>query len=273
MNGRATANALNASLLREDELMRTSPESWRPLPCTEITLLRRFFDLQAGTIWSDLRVLLPNVRGTLVDVGCGAQPYRRLLDRSVDYIGIDTADAGAAFGYQADGTRYYDGRIWPVDYQIADVVLATETLEHVLDPAQFLSEADRVLKPGGTLILTVPFAARWHFIPYDFWRFTPSGLRELLAARPFEDVRIYARGNEVTVACYKAMALLVRFIFPQNEPLLKYLALRGIGLLVFPIFIALTVAAQMSLRSGGGDDCLGYTVLAVKSGDDQKSPA
>lgn len=162
------------------------------------------------------------------------------------------------------GTRYYDGRIWPVDDRSVDAVLATETLEHVLDPVQFLTEADRVLKPGGTLILTVPFAARWHFIPRDFWRFTPSGLRELLGARRFENIRICARGNEVTVACYKSIAILARFILPQNELLLQRLVMRGIGLVVLPVFVALRVAAQLSLRSGGGDDCLGYTVLAGK---------
>ena len=243
-------------------------ESWRPVPCAETTPLRRFFDLQAGTVGADLSAILPDVRGTLVDVGCGAQPYRVLLDPSVDYIGIDTAQAGTAFGYETPGTRYYDGRIWPVDDRSADSVLATETLEHVLDPVQFLTEADRVLKPGGTLILTVPFAARWHFIPHDFWRFTPSGLRELLAARKFENIRIYARGNEVTVACYKSIAILLRFILPQNESLFKRLMLLSIGLLVSPMFVALTVAAQLSLRSGGGDDCLGYTVLAGKSTDD-----
>ena len=64
-------------------------------------------------------------------------------------------------------------------------VLATETLEHVSRPVRFLAEARRCLSPGGRLMLTVPFAARWHYIPHDYWRFTPSGLRQLLTDAGF----------------------------------------------------------------------------------------
>ena len=39
-----------------------------------------------------------------------------------------------------------------------DVVLLTQVLEHVLRPAAVLTEIARVLRPGGTLFATVPFA-------------------------------------------------------------------------------------------------------------------
>lgn len=68
-------------------LVHCASEQWRP-PMFHPTVtgwqefasaIRRFFDLQAGSIWNDLAVVLPKVRGTLLDVGCGAQPYRGLL--------------------------------------------------------------------------------------------------------------------------------------------------------------------------------------------------
>ena len=87
----------------------------------------------------------------------------------------------------------------------ADAVLCTETLEHVRDAGAFLSELNRALAPGGQLILTVPFAARWHFVPYDYWRYTPSGLAHVLSEAGFCEVRIYARGGALAVAGYKVL--------------------------------------------------------------------
>ena len=96
--------------------------------------------------------------------------------------------------------------------------------EHVPEPGAFLAEASRCLRPGGRLLLTVPFAARWHYIPHDYWRFTPSGLERLLSAAGFRDAAIYARGNSLTVACYKAMALMLPLLLPQQQGFVKRIA-------------------------------------------------
>jgi hypothetical protein len=44
--------------------------------------------------------------------------------------------------------------------------------------------------------------------------------------------------------------------------------LRLAGLAFLPFFVLLAVVANLSLRGRGGDDCLGYTVLAVRSSHD-----
>jgi SAM-dependent methyltransferase len=254
-------------------LVEATSESWRPRLFRETTtglsrLLaaeRRFFDIQAGSAWRDLRAVLPSLRGTVLDVGCGAQPFRSLVNPQATYQGIDTDEAKAHFGYEMPNTTYFSGDTWPVAAASANVVLCTETLEHVLDTRHFLAEAARSLAPGGTLLLTVPFAARWHFIPYDYWRFTPSSLNQLLTAAGFHNVRVYARGNAFTVACYKLMTLLLLLLMPQTASRFTALLLRLAGVLSLPLFILLAVLANLSLRNRGGDDCLGYTVLAVRS--------
>jgi SAM-dependent methyltransferase len=144
-----------------------------------------------------------------------------------------------------------------------DTVLATETLEHVSDPEEFVREALRVLRPGGNLVLTVPFAARWHFIPYDYWRFTPAGFQRLLSKAGFTNVKVYARGNAVTVAAYKNLALLAALLLPQSSSRLKNLLLRVAGIVTLPLFLLFALVGNISLRSRGGDDCLGYTVFAT----------
>ena len=234
------------------------PIGWR---ARALAAVRRFLDLQAGSIWRDLAHVLPQVNGLAVDVGCGAQPYRPLFAPGVRYLGIDTEDAKAHFGYEIPGTRYFAGDTWPVEDGAADFILCTETLEHVPEPPRLLAEAMRCLRPGGTLLLTVPFAARWHFIPYDYWRFTPSGLTRLLAAGGFADIRVYARGNAVTVACYKTMALILRLAMPQSGP---RLVLQLLSIPFLPVLFVLAAIANLSLSGQGGDDCLGYTALAKR---------
>jgi SAM-dependent methyltransferase len=256
---------------RLNQLERVS-ESWRPPLFKPIetrgdrwlAAARRILDLQAGSIWRDLSLLLPGSRGVILDVGCGAQPYRPLINPAACYRGIDYADAQRHFGYSMPETTYYEGDRWPVSDASVDVVLSTETLEHVPDPPVFLAQAFRCLKPGGRLILTVPFAARWHFIPHDYWRFTPSGLQRLLSSAGFTRIAVFARGNVVTVACYKVMALVLRLLMPQTENRWKRIVLRVFGIPMFPFLIILAVIANYSLSFEGGDDCLGYTAIAVR---------
>lgn len=226
--------------------------------------LFRFLDLQMGTVWRDLSRELPRVKGTALDVGCGLQPFRPLFAPGVRYIGLDTVDSKAHFGYEAPDTLYYKGKTWPVKTRAVDFILCTETLEHVAEPMDLLKEASRVLKPGGHLLLTVPFAARWHFIPYDYWRYTPSSLKNLLTQAGFSDIQVFARGNQLTVACYKVMALIFAMLMPVSPNWFLGLFSRLLGILLLPLFGMAAILANLSLAVDGTVDCLGYTVLAER---------
>jgi SAM-dependent methyltransferase len=254
-------------------MLEVKEEGWRP-PHFErpsgwvaeaAARLRRFFDLQNGSIWNDLSRVLPLAVGTVLDVGCGGQPYRPLVGAGAKYRGIDYAYAKSNFGYEMPDTTYYDGSVWPVEDASVDFILCTETLEHVLDSRQFLGEARRCLRPGGWILLTIPFAARWHFIPYDYWRMTPSALDYLLRECGFAGARVYARGNAGTVACYKTMAIILPLLMPQGRGLMGTGTRRLVGIPLIPVLAILAIAANLTLRGRGGDDCLGYTVLAKRT--------
>jgi SAM-dependent methyltransferase len=252
---------------RENLALRTSerwqPPAFRPPRTRWDRLLaagRRMLDLQAASVWRDLKLELASAHGDVLDVGAGAQPYRPLLPRGARYRAIDVAVAGEAFGYDLPDTEYFEGDRWPVQDASVDVVLATETLEHVPEPSVFLAEARRVLRPGGRIVLTVPFAARWHYIPHDYWRYTPSSLLNLLTSAEFGDVVVHARGNEVTVACYKLMALVLPALFPQQGGIRPG---RIGAILALPFVAALALVAHASMRGDGGVDCLGWTATAT----------
>ncbi|HLX52627.1 MAG TPA: class I SAM-dependent methyltransferase [Aquella sp.] len=227
--------------------------------------LRMFLDIQAGSIWRDLSKVLPDVRGNVLDVGCGAQIYRELFcANKANYIGLDTIQAKVNFGYESPDTRYYSGTIFPVDTGSIDFILCTEVLEHIQEPSWFIKEMARCLKENGTLLLTVPFAARWHFIPYDYFRYTPSGLFNLLNEAGFSDVKVYARGNSVTVAFYKMMAIMIPFLVSGGQrTIYSKMVIRTIGVLFLPIICLFAFVANISVNnSDSAEDCIGYTVIA-----------
>lgn len=251
---------------RENFALRTS-ERWQPpafrTPKTRVDRIlaagRRTLDLQAASAWRDLRILLADAHGDVLDVGAGAQPYRSLLPDAASYRAIDIAAANERFGYEMPDTEYYEGDAWPIAEASVDIVLATETLEHVPEPQVFLAEARRVLRDGGQIVLTVPFSARWHYVPHDYWRYTPSSLRNLLQDAGFDDIVVHARGNELTVACAKFIALALPLLFPAEG---GFGPARVASTLTLPFVAVLAMIAQATLRRDGGDDCLGWTATA-----------
>jgi SAM-dependent methyltransferase len=253
-------------------LANAAAEFWRPpIFCADtnrvqriVSALRRFLDLQAGSLWRDLKEELSTATGTVLDVGCGAQPYRSLLPCTVRYVGIDTADAKEKFGYEMPDTMYFPGATWPIADATVDLVLCAEVIEHILEPILLLSEIKRCLKPDGRLVLTVPFSARWHFIPYDYYRYTPAGLNHLLTTAGFSDIRIVARGNPLTVACYKGMALILPLLIAPRSGVLAAGIARMVGLAASPFLLVLAGIANLTLGMDWGEDCLGYTATAIQ---------
>jgi SAM-dependent methyltransferase len=60
-----------------------------------------------------------------------------------------------------------------------DFILCTEVLEHLHAPHVAISEMDRVLRSGGTLVLTTRFVFPIHDAPHDYYRYTKYGLQYL----------------------------------------------------------------------------------------------
>lgn len=115
--------------------------------------------------------------GTLVDVGCGGRPYEAIFEPHVDrYVGVDL-DA-ARYG-KGDVEVVSESASLPIETASADTVLSNQVIEHVTEPGKAIAEMARILKPGGTAIVTAPHIWGIHEEPNDYYRFTPYGLRYL----------------------------------------------------------------------------------------------
>lgn len=121
-------------------------------------------------------------QGTVVDLGCGTQPYRALFAGASRYLGVDRPgmpDSGEVVDVFGDAEDI------PLAASRADVVVCTEVMEHIGDPRRMLADIHRVLRPGGALVLSVPFIWHIHDEPHDYWRFTEYGLRRILGDAGF----------------------------------------------------------------------------------------
>ncbi len=124
----------------------------------------------------EMRRAAPRLKGRLLDIGCGVKPYRAMLAGVTHHIGIERP------GTRSRSTVvdcWSDALALPFADASFDSVLCNEVLEHVTDPARLFAEAARVLKPGGTLVLSTPQTWGLHEEPHDYWRFTCLGLAHL----------------------------------------------------------------------------------------------
>lgn len=132
---------------------------WREGQERRLNLMKRYATLENAAI---------------LDVGCGIGMYvKRLRDFSDAVYGVDVdIEKVQEASQHLPNIKQGSAEVLPFDDMMFDTVLSHEVLEHVGDDHQAVSEAFRVLKPGGRLIVFVP--NRWY--PFEthgfFWRGT-----------------------------------------------------------------------------------------------------
>lgn len=123
-----------------------------------------------------LPVGLVGFSGRLLDVGAGDRWIKAKLPASAGYVALDFPATGRNL-YAATPQVFADAAALPFTDASFDGVVCLEVLEHVADPAAVIREIARVLKPGATAWLSMPFLYPVHDAPFDFQRFTEHGLR------------------------------------------------------------------------------------------------
>jgi SAM-dependent methyltransferase len=193
-----------------------------------------YFILRHLTSFLHDRLPLHIRAGDLVlDVGCGEQPLRGLVEAlGARYVGVDiTQNAQGTVDHVCSVTQL------PLDDAGANAVVCTEVLEHVSETGRAFDELARVLAPGGRMLVTVPFAYPLHEEPDDFVRLTTYQIRACAAARGLEVVELRSAGNELEV-----IATVVDNLWNRMHPGGGSLFWRAVGLASRVVLNPLTLA-------------------------------
>jgi SAM-dependent methyltransferase len=117
------------------------------------------------------------------DLGTDAYSLKSLFPEAGEFV---QSDVNPAFGH-----RIVDITDMSMDQEF-DVILCMNVLEHVFDVQKAVDNLRKALRPGGKLMIAVPFLYPYHDEPVDFWRLTEHSLREL--CRDFSSVEIRHKG-------------------------------------------------------------------------------
>lgn len=147
--------------------------------------------LHLSDLYACLAHVAHGITGPLLDYGCGGSPYEQLFAACRPYIHADIAP-----GPKVDKVLSEDFSTGQPDATYG-TVLSTQVLEHVREPRAYLAEAYRVLKPGGTLILTSHGVSEEHGCPSDYQRWTTTGLEHLITCCGFEEQQSYKLTTEI----------------------------------------------------------------------------
>lgn len=140
--------------------------------------------------------LAGHITGRTLDVGCGNKPYSRLY-HAEEFVGLEMDTEQNRASKHAE--YYYDGSRFPFADESFDSMVGSEVFEHVFNPDQFLSEVVRVLKPGGKVLLTMPFVWDEHEQPLDFARYSSFGISFLLKRQGLEIIELRKSINDIRV--------------------------------------------------------------------------
>jgi SAM-dependent methyltransferase len=151
--------------------------SWRRLNATTMgTDAYWEIALQNSRSHSDLvPVIASYVRGRTLDLGAGQLVWRPVLaQNATGYVSADLAPEHAELDVLLDATAGL-----PFSSNSFDTVFCCSVLEHTRAPWRVFPEVHRILRPGGVLVLSVPFVFYLHGAPYDYYRFTAEGIHVL----------------------------------------------------------------------------------------------
>lgn len=208
----------------------------------------------------------------MLDVGCGERPYAKAFPNVSRYFGVEhlgaviNLDSGLATSVAHVRSlidAFAEGERLPFLDRSFQSVIATEVLEHVMNPERVVAEMSRVIQDGGLLLVSVPFVIELHQVPYDFRRYTVFGLRQLLEGADFEVIELVTRGNFVTTAG-RVMAHAIYRLGAQRVKSDGAVKLRPWLIpIVLPLVAVVQALANLFGRFTSDDSlCMGYVALA-----------
>jgi SAM-dependent methyltransferase len=201
----------------------------------------------------------PHLKGKLIDLGCGTKPYQHLFTQVESYTGLDIAVSGNSDGKSAIDL-YYDGVTFPLENNSIDVLFSSETFEHIFNLPVIVAEIQRVVKPGGHILITCPFFWPEHEVPYDYARYSSFAITHMLNEHGFDIVEHTKTGHYLQTV-WQAKALYRYFIINRIPWLKPVLFL----LFITPLFLWGSLLNKIMPQSMKRKDLyLNHIILAKK---------
>ncbi len=198
------------------------------------------------------------ITGRVLDVGCGHRPYERIFKGASEYVGLEYDSPGNRARFK-NIDAWYDGSHFPFADGSFDSVILTQVLEHVFNPDEFLEEVHRVTKPGGTMLLSVPFVWDEHEQPWDYARYSSFGLKHLLEKHGFEIIE-----HVRTVADLRVPFQLVNCYLHKKLGWIRSYRLRVIAYIVIISPFTILGSVLASILPANKDLYMDNVVLAKK---------
>lgn len=187
-------------------------------------------------IYNSIKKNSQYINGRTLDIGCGSKPYADLF-RTEEYIGMDVESSAHNHGTSLVDV-FYDGNTIPFNKEHFDSVVCFEVLELIFNAESFLNEANRILKPGGKAIFTVPFIWDEHEQPNDYARYSSFGLAHLFKKSGFHVIR-----NEKYLGDLRLMALLTNaYIY---KVIRRYIPSKISFILILPLTTLINITGHI----------------------------
>jgi SAM-dependent methyltransferase len=143
---------MTTTTLPDKELERIRRTRRHPVRTQPDYLIQRFLVLHLERVLGEIRHPVDDV----LDLWCGTQPYRDLVPPHGRYVAMDIDDRYGTPDVISD-------EFLPFPDASFDLILFTEAFHYLTDPRAGMEELARVLRPGGTLVLTVPLIILFAF--------------------------------------------------------------------------------------------------------------
>lgn len=167
-------------------------------------------------LYNKISLYSGELKGRVLDFGCGAKPYRSLFPHVDAYIGVDYASEGHSHQNEQIDV-YYDGKTLPFENESFDALFSSEVFEHVFGLAQILPEINRVLKKDAKILITCPFLWEEHEEPVDYARYTRFALQDMLTKNGFE-VLITDKNGHMVRAMHQAFIVYLHDYWLHKVP-------------------------------------------------------
>lgn len=125
---------------------------------------------------------------SVLDIGSGYENWSEICGNCVCYETVDLRD---------DVGATYVGDFFSIEIPYSyDLIIGTELLEHLPNPALFFQRANDLLNDQGRILISFPFLFKIHADPDDYFRYTLQGIKELSKGL-FEVEQSYNHGNKL----------------------------------------------------------------------------